>query len=162
MERFEKFALLIDGVQKNVQKFKNNIAPSLGVKSVHVLWIYELYIHPDGLTSAELAVKSNIDPSLISRELATLKRMGYITKETTPGKRNYNARITLTPEGKALGEIIYSQALTVQSLVNNGVSESELSLFYSVLERLHNNFQAYTKETETQEQEKNEKRSSLT
>ena len=162
MERFEKFALLIDGVQKNVQKFKNNIAPSLGVKSVHVLWIYELYIHPDGLTSAELAVKSNIDPSLISRELAALKRKGYITKEATPGKRNYNARITLTPEGKALGEIIYSQALTVQSLVNNGVSESELSLFYSVLERLHNNFQAYTKEIETQEQEKNEKRSSLT
>ena len=153
MERFERFALLIDGVQKSIQKFKNNIAPSLGIKSVHVLWIYELYIHPDGLTSAELAVKSNIDPSLISRELAALKRKGYITKETNPGKRTYNARITLTPEGKALAKTIYSQALSVQNLVNSGVDESELLLFYSVLERLHNNFQVYTKELETQEQE---------
>ena len=77
--RFEKFALLIDGVQKNIQKFKNSIAPVLGVKSVHVLWIYELYIHKSGLTSAELAVRSNIDPSLISRELAALKAGRSIT-----------------------------------------------------------------------------------
>ena len=151
--RFEKFALLIDGVQKNIQKFKNGIAPVLGVKSVHVLWIYELYIHEGGLTSAELAVKSNIDPSLISRELATLKRKGYITKEATPGKRNYNARITLTPEGMELAKVIYSQALDVQERVNDGVSDSDLAVFYSVLERLHDNLQAYTKDIETQEQE---------
>ena len=151
--RFEKFALLIDSVQKNIQKFKNGIAPVLGVKSVHVLWIYELYIHEGGLTSAELAVKSNIDPSLISRELATLKRKGYITKEATPGKRNYNARITLTPEGMELATVIYSQALDVQERVNDGVSDSDLAVFYSVLERLHDNLQAYTKDIETQEQE---------
>ena len=151
--RFEKFALLIDGVQKNIQKFKNGIAPVLGVKSVHVLWIYELYIHEGGLTSAELAVKSNIDPSLISRELATLKRKGYITKEATPGKRNYNARITLTPEGMELAKVIHSQALDVQERVNDGVSASDLAVFYSVLERLHDNLQAYTKDIETQEQE---------
>ena len=151
--RFEKFALLIDGVQKNIQKFKNSIAPVLGVKSVHVLWIYELYIHKSGLTSAELAVRSNIDPSLISRELATLKRKGYIAKEATPGKRTYNARITLTPEGEELAKVIYDQALEVQELVNEGVSDSDLAVFYSVLERLHDNLQAYTKDIETQEQE---------
>ena len=78
--RFEKFTLLIAGVQKWMQNFKTNLAPELGIKSVHVLWIYELYVHSDGLTSAELAVKSNIDPSLISRELATLKRRVYIAK----------------------------------------------------------------------------------
>lgn len=125
----------------------------LGVKSVHVLWIYELYIHPDGLTSAELAVRSNIDPSLISRELAALKRKGYITKEVTPGKRNYNARITLTPEGEELAKVIYDQALNVQEQVNYGISDADLAVFYSVLERLNDNLQSYTKEIETQEQE---------
>ena len=147
--RFEKFALLIDGVQKCIQKYKTSIAHDLGVKGVHVLWIYELYIHPDGLTSAELAVKSNIDPSLISRELATLKRRGYITKETTPGKRTYNARITLTDEGRALGKKIYQNGLSVQSRVNTGISRRDLETFYCVLEKLHGNFDELTNEIET-------------
>ena len=149
--RFEKFALLIDGVQKCIQKFKNSIAPELGIKSVHVLWIYELFVHPEGLTSAELAVRSNIDPSLISRELASLKRRGYITKETTPGKRTYNARITLTDEGKALAESIYQKALQVQNSVNEGVSKKELATFYTVLEKLRDNLDNLVKEIEIQE-----------
>jgi DNA-binding MarR family transcriptional regulator len=137
--RFEKFALLIDGAQKNIQKFKSYIAQELGVKSVHVLWIYELYIHPDGLTSAELAVKSNIDPSLISRELANLKRRGYITKEITPGKRTYNAPITLTDEGKTLAKKIYQISLNTQHQVSTGISGKDLATFYTVLEKLHSN-----------------------
>ncbi len=149
--RFEKFALLIDGVQKCIQKFKNNIAPELGIKSVHVLWIYELFVHPEGLTSAELAVRSNIDPSLISRELASLKRRGYITKETTPGKRTYNARITLTGEGKALAESIYQRALYIQNRVNDGVSQKDLEIFYSVMEKLRDNLDGLMKEIEIQE-----------
>ena len=149
--RFEKFALLIDGVQKCIQKFKMSIAPTHGVKGVHVLWIYELFIHPDGLTSAELAVKSNIDPSLISRELASLKRKGYITREATPSKRNYNSRITLTDDGKLLGGKIQELALDVQERVGRGVSIEELSVFYSVLERLHDNLEKFIEETETQE-----------
>ena len=149
--RFEKFALLIDGVQKCIQKFKNNIAPVLGIKSVHVLWIYELYLHPDGLTSAELAVRSNIDPSLISRELAALKKQGYITKEVTPGKRNYNSRITLTDDGEALAKKIYAKALEVQGKVDEGVSTNDLVIFYSVLERLHQNLEKIMKDSEAQE-----------
>lgn len=149
--RFEKFALLIDGVQKLIQKFKNNIAPMLGIKSVHVLWIYELYIHPDGLTSAELSVRSNIDPSLISRELTALKKQGYITKEITPGKRNYNSRITLTNEGEALAKKIYAKALEVQGRVGDGVGTDDLAVFYSVLERLHTNLEKIMKDLEAQE-----------
>ena len=152
--RFEKFALLIDGVQKCIQRFKNSIAPALGIKSVHVLWIYELYIHREGLTSAELAVRSNIDPSLISRELATLKKQGYITKEVTPGKRNYNSRITLTEEGEALAKKIYVKALDVQGKVDDGVSTKDLVVFYSVLEKLHDNLEKIMKDSEEQEQEK--------
>ena len=149
--RFEKFALLIDGVQKSIQKFKMTIAPIHGVKGVHVLWLYKLFVNPEGLTSAELAVKSNIDPSLISRELASLKRKGYITHEATPSKRNYNSRITLTDEGRLLGGKIQELALDVQERVGRGVSIDELAVFYSVLERLHDNLEKFIEETEIQE-----------
>jgi len=149
--RFEKFALLIDAMQKCIQKFKTVIACRFGVKSVHVLWIYELLIHPDGLTSAELATKSNIDPSLISRELASLKRKGYITRETAEGKRSYNSRITLTDSGRELASRISDLAVSIQRDVGFGIKPEELSVFYSVLERLHDNFTNHIKESEKKE-----------
>ena len=55
LERFGKFTLLIDGIYKNIHKIKLNTAPYLGIKSVHVFWIYLLRKHPDGLTATELA-----------------------------------------------------------------------------------------------------------
>ena len=91
--RFEKLALLIDGIHKSIHKIKIEAAPALGVKAVHVFWVYELLIHPEGLTSAELASKSMIDRSLVSREIEALKKGGYITSEPGTGKRNYKRGI---------------------------------------------------------------------
>ena len=71
--RFEKFTLLIDGIHKSINKIKFDTAPYLGVKSVHVFWIYELSFHSEGLTAAEIAAVSMVDRSLISREIAALK-----------------------------------------------------------------------------------------
>lgn len=138
--RFKKFTLLIDGVQKQVQKLKTSIAPSLGVKGVHVFWLYELFMNPDGLTSAELAAKSNIDPSLVSRELTSLKKRGYITIGDSSKKRSYNARIVLTDEGKMLADKILAQAVRIQNGVSDGILPEELDIFYKVLSRLHHNF----------------------
>ena len=88
---------------------------------------------------------------LISRELAALKKQGYITKEVTPGKRNYNSRITLTDDGEALAKKIYAKALEVQGKVDEGVSTNDLVIFYSVLERLHQNLEKIMKDSEAQE-----------
>ena len=72
--RFEKFTLLIDGIHKSISKLKIDTAPYLGVKSVHVFWVYELSLHPEGLTAAEIAAVRMVDRSLISREIAALKK----------------------------------------------------------------------------------------
>ena len=138
--RFEKFTLLIDGIHKSINKIKFDTAPFLGVKSVHVFWLYELAMHPEGLTAAEIAAVSMIDRSLVSREIAALKRGGYVECEETGSKRNYNARITLTEDGKQLAEKITRQAIEVQSKVDAGITDEELESFYLTLEKLYKNF----------------------
>ena len=138
--RFEKFTLLIDGIHKSINKIKFDTAPFLGVKSVHVFWLYELAMHPEGLTAAEIAAVSMIDRSLVSREIAALKRGGYVECEETGSKRNYNARITLTEDGKQLAEKITREALEVQSKVDAGITDEELESFYLTLEKLYKNF----------------------
>ena len=138
--RFEKFTLLIDGIHKSVNKIKFDIAPDLGVKSVHVFWIYELSLHPEGLTAAEIAAVSMVDRSLVSREIAALMKGGYVSCEDTGGKRNYNARLTLTESGRELAKKITREALGVQLKVDEGITEDELENFYATLEKLYANF----------------------
>lgn len=138
--RFEKFTLLIDGIHKCISKIKFDIAPELGVKSVHVFWVYELLLHPEGLTATEIAAVSMVDRSLVSREIETLKKGGYVACDETEGKRSYNARITLTESGVKLAEKIKSEAIRVQHAADANISEEELVSFYSTLEKLYKNF----------------------
>jgi DNA-binding MarR family transcriptional regulator len=140
--RFEKFTLLIDGIHKSINRIKIDIAPHLGVKSVHVFWIYQLSLHPEGLTAAEIAAVSMVDRSLVSREIAALEKGGYVAREETGKKRGYNARITLTEKGVELAERITEEAISVQSKVGEGITDGELAAFYVTLEKLYANFVA--------------------
>lgn len=149
LERFGKFTLLIDGIYKNIHKIKLDKAPFMGIKSVHIFWIYLLRRHPDGLTATELAAHSEIDRSLVSRELQKLCADGYIMSVGGTGKRrNYNSRLVLTEKGLALAADIRRRAMEVQARADEGISEDELAVFYTVLEKLHGNFVKITKERE--------------
>ena len=95
-DRFESFVLLIDAIHKCINKVKQEIILDSSVKSVHTLWLYKLLQSPKGLTATELAAKSGIDRSLVSREIRQLIKSGYIDTENSEGKRGYNSVINLT------------------------------------------------------------------
>ncbi len=137
--RFKKFTLLVDGIHKSVHNLKVTIAPGLGVKGVHVLWIYELLKNPDGLTAAELASESRINRSLVSREIEALVKDGYVCPERDDGTR-YNGKLSLTEKGISLAEKISNEVMAIQNAADDGISEEELISFYSTLEKLNNNF----------------------
>ena len=146
--RFERFTLLLDGIHKGINKLKDEIAPALGVKSVHLLWLYHLWRNPEGLTSAEIAQARKIDRSLVSREIEILEESGYIALAEVKGRRRkYNARISLTEKGRELAEKIAEEAMRIQSTVDVGISEGELEAFYITLEKLHRNFEKLTAKT---------------
>ena len=138
-ERLETFVLLIDAIHKSINKVKNEITADCGVKSVHTMWLYELLVNSKGLTATELAAKSRIDRSLVSREIRELERGGYIASDSAGGKRSYNSRILLTERGKILARKISDAAYTVQQSVSKDISPQELISFYGVLEKIHQN-----------------------
>jgi DNA-binding MarR family transcriptional regulator len=152
-ERFYLFTLLIDGIHKCIHKIKIDVAPEFGVKSVHIFWIYELRSHSEGLTAAELAAKSMISRSLVSRELEMLLDEGYVQmSETGHGKRkNYNSRITLTEKGERLARSISEEGMQVQGRVAEGISPEELAAFYDTLQKIHANLRAVAEEREAGE-----------
>ena len=140
--RFERFTLLLDGIHKGINKLKDELARSLGVKSVHLLWIYHLWRSGEGLTAAEIAHARKIDRSLVSREIEILAEGGYVTFAEARGRRRkYNARIALTEKGEELARRIAEEAVRIQSSVDEGISSEELEQFYTTLEKLYGNFE---------------------
>lgn len=121
-------------------KLKIDTVPDLGIKSVHVMWLYKLLSCPDGMTATELAVASTVDPSLVSREITALKKCGYIEAQRSSGKRAYNTRLRLTPSGREVAERIREEVLRVQREVSRDVDEEALEAFYSTLEMIYFGF----------------------
>jgi DNA-binding MarR family transcriptional regulator len=140
-ERFHQFVQLIDGIHKSVSRIKLLYSPTVGVKSVHLFWLYELLAYPEGLTATALASKNNVDRSLISREIEELRGNGYIELGEGGGekRKNYNSRIRLTERGRELASAIGSYAMAVQKAADAGVSEQELISMYQTLEKLSGN-----------------------
>ena len=149
--RFEKFTLLIDGIHKSMHKIKLDEAPRFGIQGVHVFWLFQLLMHPDGLTATELAAVSRIDRSLVSRKIEALKEGGYVTSPTPGGRKRYNERLVLTPEGKRIAESISARVFAVQDAVSKDINEEELKVFYSVLERIFNNFEKLSENVDIEE-----------
>ena len=143
--RFEKFTLLIDGIHKSIHNLKITIAPHLGVKGVHVLWVWELLKNPDGLTAAELAMRSMVNRSLVSREIEALTEGGYVVLALDGGNK-YNGKLRLTEKGRKLAESIGGEVMRIQNAVDEGIDKEELDTFYKTLEKLNSNFKKYNAE----------------
>lgn len=131
--RFERFTLLIEGIHKSINKLKMMNVSDLGIKSVHVFWLYQLSRHPEGMSAAELAIASMIDRSLVSREIKALKGDGYIS--LSKGRR-----YVLTESGMELAERISEIVKRIQSEADVGITPSELESFYNTLIKLNDNF----------------------
>ena len=144
--RFETFVLSIDSIHKCINKIKQDIISDASVKSVHTLWLYLLLNSKEGLTSAELAAKSGIDRSLVSREIKSLLDEGYIVRKDGGAKRGYNIRYILTEKGETLAKSIAEAASMAQTIGGKDVSGEELEIFYKVLDKIRVNLEAAAKE----------------
>ena len=146
-ERFEQFATLISGIYRDIQKLKTKWTEPLGMKSVHIFWVYLLKNHPEGLSASELSRHSQSNRSLVSREIQELINLGYVYAEETPKQRRYGQKLRLTESGLAVAQRISDASLEIQSAVNAGIPEDDLSTLYRTLEILMRNFHTLTDES---------------
>lgn len=147
-ERFEQFSSLISGIYRDIQKLKSKWTEPLGMKSVHIFWVYLLKNHPDGLTASELSRHSQSNRSLVSREIQELIDLGYVIPEGRSQTRRYGQKLVLTETGKEIAERISNASLDIQNKVNAGIPEEDLHILYRTLTILMENFHKITDETQ--------------
>jgi DNA-binding MarR family transcriptional regulator len=138
-ERFEQFSSLISGIYRDIQKIKIKWTAPLGMKAVHIFWVYLLKNHPDGLTASELSRHSQSNRSLVSREIQELIDLGYVQAQDSKNRR-YGQKLTLTQTGWQAAQRISEASLEIQNQVSAGIPEEDLIVLYRTLGILMENF----------------------
>ena len=139
-ERFEEFSSLISCVYGNIQKLKARYTTQLGLKAVHVFWLYLLRTHPEGMSASELAAAVQSNRSLVSREIDDLFDKGIIFTQSNGDKRRYGWKLMLTNKGKQLADVISAVVADIQNTVSRDISEEDLVIFYRTLRILADGF----------------------
>lgn len=145
-ERFEQFSSLISGIYRDIQKLKTKWTEPLGMKAVHIFWVYLLKNHPEGLTASELSRHSQSNRSLVSREIQELIDLGYVQMSCASTRRRYGQKLILTQSGLEVARRISEASLEIQNRVNAGIPEADLIILYRTLNILMENFHRLTEQ----------------
>lgn len=139
-EHFEDFVSLLTGIYRDIQKLKERYSKDLGLKTVHVFWLYLLSRYPEGMSASELARASKSTRALLSREIGELTERALITYDRKGERRRYGWKFVLTENGRACAAEIRRIAFGIQQQASAGISEEDLLVFYRTLRALLKNF----------------------
>ncbi len=138
LERFEKFTQSIGTAYKYVGKIKTNHMSAFDLKGSHVMCIFFLGRHPEGLKATQLCELCQEDKGAISKTLNTLKKRGLV--ESSVGRlRKYRAVYRITEAGM---EVYNKVTVIIEDTVrkcDEGLTEEERFTFYTVLDKIISN-----------------------
>lgn len=137
VERFETFTILLNRINRNIRKIKNEEMANYELRSPHISCLYYLYTS-DGLTSKELCERCEEDKATISRSLDYLEKNGYLVCKSDSKKR-YNAPFELTERGMRAGKRIADKISAVLDEISVGVPDEDRMIFYRSLNIISEN-----------------------
>lgn len=139
-ERFTDFTISISRLNKWVQKMKGEAMRAFDLKGAHVLCLYQIAKKPQGVSFAEVAEDCDFDRAFCSRVLRELTDRELVEKQGEEGK--YRACYRLTKEGETLMPKLRSIINRVQELLDKGISDGELEVYYRVVNRMLKNMES--------------------
>lgn len=135
LQRFQAFVTGITECHRHIQRIKSMEMTELGLKGTHVMCLFYLNQSPQGLTSAQLCQLCAEDKAAVSRTVAELEGLGYLTAALPDGKK-YRAPLCLTPKGRQAAQRINSLVEQWVCIGGDGLTDEERTAFYSTLEKI--------------------------
>ena len=143
-ERFKTFTVLISKISRSIRRIKTEEMDEYNLKSPHVSCLYYLY-KMGSLTSKELSDICQEDKASVSRSIEYLETNGYIVCDSNLKKR-YRSPLTLTEQGKKIGESIVNKIDKILDLASAGLSEEKRTILYESLTLISDNLENYCKD----------------
>lgn len=131
-DRFETFTMLINRINRNIRKIKNQEMAEYHLRSIHISCLYYLY-GMEGLTATELCERCEEDKATISRALDYLEKNGYLICESKTAKR-YKSHLILTDLGREVGRKISDKMDGMLRKIGAGLTEAQRQEFYRCLQ----------------------------
>ena len=138
-ERYETFTVLIARINRSIKRVKSAEMAEFQLKGPYVSCLYYLSL-TDGLTAAALCERCDEDKAAISRSLDDLEKSGYITCESSTGRR-YRAPLHLTERGRAVCRGINQRIDRIVDNASQGLSEAERKSMYRALTLISENLE---------------------
>lgn len=147
-ERFEEFVSNINRAYKHILKIKAYEMQEFGLKAAHVMTLFFIGKHPEGLTAGELSELCREDKAGISKALAELKKQGYVEADDADGTKKYRSKYKISEKGKSVYQKISEIIIHAVEVCSNGVSETERINFYNTLDVIVLNIEKFSKHLE--------------
>ena len=143
IERFETFTVLLNRINRNIRKIKNEEMANYELRSPHISCLYYLYISEE-LTSKDLCERCEEDKATISRSLDYLEKNEYLICKSQSKKR-YNSPFVLTEKGVSAGKRIADKIDAVLEEISVGISDKDRTIFYRSLNIISENIEKVAK-----------------
>lgn len=143
MDRFETFTGAILELSRYVQKLKDSEMKHFGLRANHVMCLYFLGKHQEGLTVTELAEACKEDKAAVSRCLAQLLERQLVEGNFPENKRSYRTKICLTETGRELVQKMYERVDAIMLGGSSGLTDEQRTGLYSTLEIIIRNLSGY-------------------
>ncbi len=147
-ERFETFTVLLNRINRNIRKIKNEEMANYELRSPHISCLYYLYISKE-LTSKDLCEHCEEDKATISRSLDYLEKNGYLVCKCQ-NKKRYNSPFELTDKGMRAGKRIADKIASVLNEISTGISDEDRAIFYRSLNIISENIDKIAKSYENE------------
>ena len=141
-ERFDLFVSLICQLNRSIRRIKGFEMRAMGLRGVHVMILFHMNLHPEGLTQTRLATLCAEDKATISRAVQDLTEMGVIASDPSTLNRR-NVKLTLTEHGNELAGGLGERIRNAVEAGAAGLPDKARDLLYSMLERVNDNLAAY-------------------
>ena len=148
INRFETFVMTMNQINRSIQTIKNREMLEYGLKGTHVMCLYQLKKHTEGLTATELASLCEEDKAAISRSLSQIESKGLVAFTDVDGKKRYRTVITLTEQGRKVCEQISQKIDALLEINSKGVSDDEREIFYRIFSKIAGNLEIISKSEE--------------
>ena len=139
IQRFDAFVTGITVCYKYIQRIKSAEVTEMGLKGAHVMCMFHLKQHPQGLTASQLCSLCAEDKAAISRTVSFLKGEGYVAAE---GPKNYRALLRLTESGRAVASQFDQLIADWVTSGGSGLTDQERTDFYRGLNLISNNLRS--------------------
>ena len=144
-DRFETFVLTINRIYRCIQRIKDREMEALGLKGSHVMCLFQLRQHPEGLTAAELAERSLEDKAAVSRAVARLEELGLVERTVSPRCRREKL-VSLTPAGAEAFRQVQETLGEWYGICYRGFTPEERERYDGFLTRIVENVMQFRKE----------------